>query len=732
MLDLYNPCPCHPERKLKFCCGKDVVAAFSKSLEMLEGGQRIKGIQVLDKGLAQFGHRDCLTGIRFALHLEDNQLSDARAICDAYAAENGNNGTTWTMRALLALEDGVVAEAVDHIQSVLETGEPPSSLLSEGMLNLAIGLGKLGANTAARDHFALYALLTGDPQGIAGRYLEVLRQALSVPLPLKHDWPLMSIPDGRAWTTSAAQAVHWAEKGLWRKAFHVLRPLALENPDEAALWKNVAILAARLGNHELEYEAWGKYADCPGVYHDHAVEAEFCSLEDADRRADSYEEVLFSFNISDVDSFLEQAASDPQMKAVPQSLIAPLSIRKNESPQAVFFAPLNLWGDQESVLCFDGSEVQASHLMAVIVYGKRTDRTAQLAIGVTALPKVLDLIDQIVARYPQIQAETRQANVTRKHTKFVQDFAFDRIVGLKRAVADGSLAMDAVRWENYLLRSLPGYRTELLNGATFAEAIPNPRLRRRVEALLMLLECENTVLFDVRPIMQRVRVALGLPPQELLQPKSVRLPELSLQQFTRLDFSQMPIQFLAWALNTAMAFSNVNAMRSLITELERRLESPSDADVVKQSLPLGSVYMLMAKIEGDVRQAIGCLEKGEGWLPADPRQQCDWLIKAIEITVSRGLMEHTPHFLEKLTGLAETDEYCLAALIKVYDLLGLPAPSLDQVARRQGQAMARPKPKPTSIVTDLSAGGSAGRSAVAAADGRDAPATESKLWLPGT
>ena len=725
MLDLYNPCPCHPERKLKFCCGKDVVAAFSRSLEMLEGGQRIKGIQALDKGLSQFGHRDCLTGIRFALHLEDDHFEQARGLCEAYATENGTNSMTWTMRALLALEEGQVNEAVDHIQSVLETGEPPSSLLAEGMLNVAIGLGKLGANTAARDHFALYAQMTGDPQGVATRYLEILRQALAVPLPQKHDWPLLSIPDGRPWSVAAAQAVHWAEKGLWRKSLQVLHPLAKENPAEPALWKNTAILAARLGQQELEREAWGHYANCPEVHPDHAVEAEYCSLETAETSGEVYEEVLYSYTISDVDSFLEQASQDPQLKRLSDSLIEPLSIRKNEPPQAVFFAPLNLWGDHEAVRCFDGSDVQASHMMAVIVYGKRTDRPAQLAIGVTCLPAVLGSIDELLARYPQIQVATKQATATRKHLKLLEDFAFDRVVGLKRAVMDGSLTVDAGRWERHLLRSLPNYRTAFLNGASFAEAAQNPQMRRRLEAVLLMFECENTTLFDVRPILQRLRVALGLNAQELLSPKSVRLPELSLHQFSRLDFSQMPVRLLAWAINTAMAFSNVNAMRSLLTELERRLELGTETEEIRATLPMSSIYLLTAKIEGDVAQATRCLALGESWLPPDSRQQCDWMIKAMEISSSRGFPGVTPGLLTKLSALAETDEYCLAALIKVYDILGYPTPDLREVTQPQGRGPARPKAPISPRVADLSAGEGAGSA-------RGPQATESKLWLPGT
>lgn len=724
MLDLYNPCPCHPERKLKFCCGKDVVAAFSKSLEMLEGGQRIKGIQALDRGLAQFGHRDCLTGIRFALHLEDEHVAEAKAICEAYGKENGANSMAWTMRSLLALEEGHVSEAVDHLQSAIETGEPSSSMFAESVLNLAVALGKLGANPAARDHFALYAQRTGDPHGAAGRYLEVLRQALSVTLPRKHDWPLMPIPDGRPWSVTAAQAVHWAETGLWRKAYHVLQPLAVANPTEAALWRNVAILSARLGYRDSELEAWGKYANCPGVHPDHAVEAEYCSLDETPE-GDTYDEVLITFNIGDLDGFLEQAANDSELKMLPSTLVQPLSFRKDETPRAFFFAPLNLWGDQESVVCFDGSSVQASHMLATIVYGKRTDRSAQLTFGVTAMPQVLELIQKIIARYPQVDKNSREVRGLQKHAKLLQDFAFDRIVGLKRVVVDDSVTADAVRWEKFLLRNLPDYRTPMLGGASFSEAMQDPARRRRVEALLLLMECEYTILFDVRPIFARVRTALGLPAQELLSPKSVRLPELSLQQFARLDFGQMPIRLLAWAINTAMAFSNVSAMRSLVAEVERRLELPNEADEVKQTLPVASVYLVMAKIEGEQARVIRLLRQGLNWLPPDPHQQCDWLIKALEVVISRGMLAEVPAFLSVLSKLAETDEYCLASLVRVHELLGLPVPRMDHMLAKSNAGSK--VVKPNAIVTEHSA-----RAAGAGAATAPQSAAPSKLWLPGS
>ena len=86
MLDLYQPCPCHLERKLKFCCGKDVVVQLGKVIEMLEGGQRSKAMQVLDKAIESHGHRDCLVSIRFGSEIE----ADKSGVVKAILAENGD------------------------------------------------------------------------------------------------------------------------------------------------------------------------------------------------------------------------------------------------------------------------------------------------------------------------------------------------------------------------------------------------------------------------------------------------------------------------------------------------------------------------------------------------------------------------------------------------------------------------------------------------------------------
>jgi len=712
MLDLYQSCPCHTERKLKFCCGKDVVTQLSKVIDMFEGGQRIKGVQTLDRALEQSGYRDCLTGIRFATLLEDEDAEGAKALCEAYVRENGETSVAWTMRAMSALERVDELEVVDHIQSALETGEPVSNMLSEAMLSAGMMLGKFGFNVAARDHLALYVTLTGDPQGAAVRSLDILRQALSTYPPVKHDWPCVPIPEARPWSEAAAQALHWAEKGLWRKALSVLLPLAQEQANEPVLWKNVAILAGRLAKLDVVGMAWQRYAQCPGVSHDHAVEAELLHILNSDAAVfETYTEARYTFDVRDVANLLEQAENDPQIDVVPEALLQPLAVRRNEVPQAILFTPLNFWDSG------DGADVkpEPTHRMAMVIYGKTTARPAELVIACTESAAVSDCIEKFLQRYPQVDQQSMRPQVVGKPLRLLVDFTPHRLVGLKPLAEESETSARS----RDLLQRLPDYATRLLEGRTFREAVQLPEMHRRIEALLLMLECELSATVDIRSTIHELRAELQLPPLPPIEPKTVRLPDLSLQQFTRLNFTEMPARMLAWATNLALSYSLVNALRGLIVEIERRLETA--ADEIREVIPLPQVYLMMAKIEGQDAKSREYLDRGGRELPLEPRPVCDWLVQALEVCVSRRHEEHFKHYLGHLADLAEMDEYCAAAMIKICSLLGIPGPSLEDLRGSVERRSERVDVLPVGIDRPRAMSG----------DGVATAAAPSKLWLPG-
>ena len=245
-LDLYQACPCHQERKLKFCCGKEVVTQLGKALDLMEGEQRLKAVEVLDQSIQKYGYRDCLVTMRFGSAMESDNHELARKLCADYRKENGETSVGYAMQTICSLEAEQLNDAIDAVQLALETGEVPSTLLEDAILSLAVRLSLENHFIAGRDHAALYQAISGDPRGMAQTLIGRMMSLPSLPLVLKHDWPMVDPPDGQSWSEAAAQAIHWAQQGLWKKAYEAIKPLADEYPTQGSLQKNAAVLAARL------------------------------------------------------------------------------------------------------------------------------------------------------------------------------------------------------------------------------------------------------------------------------------------------------------------------------------------------------------------------------------------------------------------------------------------------------------------------------------------------------
>lgn len=728
MLDLYQPCPCHLERKLKFCCGKDVVVQLGKVIEMLEGGQRSKAMQVLDKAIESHGHRDCLVSIRFGSEIEADKFAEARAIAEGYHAENGATSLYWTMQSLLALYEGQSEAAIDAVQSALETGETPSAFLNEAILKLAVDLHSKGVMISARDHFGLYLRLSSDPQGLAARYLQSIRESTTIPAAIKHDWPLAPIPEGREWSSQAAQAVHWAEQGRWRKALSVLEPLAKANPTEPALWKNVAILAGRLIRRASFSDAWTQYAQCPGVQPDHAIEAELAALLGQElQTAEYFDRVIETYQVDDLESLIEQAGLNPELEPFFEEQKVALAIRPDEVPKTGFMVSFTRWNPSLAPVAEESSESgnrpTGDHRFVMVVYGRRTDRSAEVVFPITNTPSVRKAIESLLDLYPQIKRDSKSVEILGEEVFWNAEFSFDSSFGIRAGGSRTSSPEEQRRkWQEQLLTLLPEKSTALLDGKTFREAAADPALRRRLEAVLMVMQEDFSNSFDVTEVFQRLRETLGLPAKEAINPKQVRLPDLSLAQFARLDFSVMPTQMLAWAMNVAASTANLPALRSLLGEVTRRVETTGEE--ILQTFPLAHLYLLLAQIEGDATAAQDHLENGLKYISDPIEAKVNWLVQGLETAISRRLGPPMMKLWEMLADLSDQNEYALNQYARICSLIGLDPP------------MRNPNPGPGGPRSQASAGGRA--AAVAATVSQpvdtisDEPAVKpSKLWLPG-
>jgi hypothetical protein len=463
------------------------------------------------------------------------------------------------------------------------------------------------------------------------------------------------------------------------------------------------------------------------VSSDHAVEAELLGLRLSDVFAEeSYAESMQIYTVNDLPGLLAQAATDPRMERVDDRDLQPISARRDETPLALLFAGVPLSPTRAAEEAADGAGAQDSHVIGLALFGKRTDRPAQMLVGAIQLPAVTRRLQEVLDTYPQIDPQPIESRVLGKQAKFLADFSAERLLGLKRADQDMAARKDCRHEVEYLLQNLPAYQTPLLGGHAFAEAAQLPQWQRRVEALLLDLESHFSQTLDIRPTIAELRQRLGLPSRGLINPKSVRLPELSLEQFSRLDFAQMPAKMLAWATNIALTYANINGLRSLLAEIERRIAA-ADPEIL--NLPLAKLYLFLGKIEGLPERGSACLLEAEKYFPEDLHERCDLLVRAIEVSAGRRLHEPLLRYFALLTDLAVRDDYCFAAYVKISGALGLelpdPVANVPTHAPRSGpQVLGRAVRSPAAISV-------AGAAETSADSGPAAPTGESKLWLPG-
>lgn len=716
-LDLYQACPCHRERKLKFCCGKDVVVQLGKALELMDGEQRLKAADVLDQAINKYGHRDCLVTMRFGMAMEGSNPAIVHRLCQDYEKENGETSVGFAMKAIEHLEEEQLDEAIDAIQRALETGEVPSALLEDAILSLAVRLSLQNHFIAGRDHAALYQAVSGDPRGMAQSLIRRMMGLPSLPLVLKHDWPMVDPPDGEPWSREVAQAIHWAQQGLWRKAYEVVKPLADQHSGQPILQKNAAVLAARLARTDEAAAAWKRYARCNDVPHDHAVEGELMYLllshfSDSDK----YSEVEIGCEISDYEALLESLAKDQKISHVPGAE-EEFAGSGGEAPNAVY-ALLDRT-ELESAEAV-GNPKDIPNVIALIqLYGKRTDREARVVLVGNKDSRFEEGLKQFFQDHPTTKSETANEKTLGETPCLFEDFDWK---WRTPESATGEQVADWCEqyWDYLTTEVLPSYRTELLEGKTFSEAAQDPALRNRVEAVLLHLGNIHAEMFDRRAGVQRAREAMGLPAAESIDPKTIRLQDMTLHQFARLDFSKMPVDMLAWAFEAASVVNNLPAIEAIYHDIRRRVsEQPESVE----QFPLASLNAVLARLEPRPDKVRQLLTEGDQFVGNGEDEMARWCMQAFAISMEKRQPDLALEYFQRMS-VSPMSQPMQLEFARLCSRLGIQP---HRGAEAMNPSMESPQASP------ILSGGTGGypTEALAAEVEPAAETSESKLWLPG-
>jgi tetratricopeptide (TPR) repeat protein len=526
-MDLYQPCPGGLDKKIKFCC-KDLVHELDDLLRKIDGDQLQAVYETSDRLLKKYPERSCLLAIRAAAALSLDEAEQARDAVEEFLRIAPQNpialGCAAAIKAgTLSDTDNQAAggqsirEIVDLLQSALAySGDSIHAQVYDAIGAVARRLILEGHWLAGREHLVFQATLDREHAEDPIAQLLGIARSTSLSTLFKQELTLPESPAGVAWKTYFDATVGLAQRGLWAKAVERVESLAKRHPNEAVLWRSLAVLNCRLAEDAKATEALRHFADAPGVDQEEAVQAEaLAQLLDPRSSHTLCDIVDLTYAIEDLDSLWQKIRAEPRVVSMDIDL-SPLGRADAPPPRAVFClldrpipaARDDLTADElPYVLC------------QLLLYGKETDRPARLVVTGprhTMYPRaaaVLQEIDRDAVANPIEENVIREALQETAQTQFTTQMPKD-LSPRKRIELLHAFKKNIVR------KHWPDLPLDVLDGKTPREAAQQPDYRLRLSAAVLVLETSDYELSDAS-VYNDLRRQLGLEPRQPVRTQSV-------------------------------------------------------------------------------------------------------------------------------------------------------------------------------------------------------------------
>ena len=714
-LDPYQPCPCGTEKKVKFCCGNDLIHDYNKIEELITGEQRLAALDQINRSLAQKPDRGCLYLLKAQVQIELRELDQARDSINELLKLMPNNPAGLGMLAVLEGAKGDPLEAVDTLQSALEASQgklQPQVYNAIGFVGRS--LAAQGILLGARGHLLFQTSVTGGKDQRAVQALIELDGSGHIPLPALGLEGLASADaNGRlsaAGIAEMTEAMKSAGMGCWLKAVEQLDVLTVREPYEPAAWKNIGTLRAWLGQEDKARAALRRYASFASVPRDDAVEAEAVVQFMSDLTDDDLiPEITASFAATDLQSLQERLLSNKLLESVP---FDPAEFREaNEVPPQSAFLLL----DREVPQYTEG--VTADQIPIILgelqLFGKQTDRSARVEFSTL---KTADF-DAKIAALQAVLAPDGSARegeeVTGKITRLGAALASNWRLPDAMPLPERKKLLDA-HHIHVLTSVFPDLPQGVLDGKSLRQAAGDASLQARALAVILLMDLAEP---EERPEFNQIRKSLGLPTVETLDPTGLRVTSLSPVRLTRLDVKKLADNDLLTVYQRGILYSAGRLLRKVGPELVSR---PS----LKGKVDYAGVYELLARLSGNSDQAIEYIQKAQEIAASGGESPARYLMAEIPLRLERREVDEFRRLFERLSSKHIKEPGVAQSLQMLLYQLGILRP--DGSMATPGAA---PSGAPAAGAAPASGLWTPDQGAPAAA----APAAggKSKLWVPG-
>ncbi len=395
-IDGYSACPCHIEKKIKFCCGKDVLHDLNEAVEKSQSGQVVAAIDQLDRAIKKLGPRDCLVTMKTHLLLNSGRTKEAKETNREFVARNPDNFMGRQIQALICSAERDLEGAITALQDALDILD--QSGVDSLPVSLATPLKIVGimllqqANPiAARIYLLIASELKNNQDPEILQMLMYAYKGPGIPTFLRRsiDMDLLD-SDDREWVRSYNNAVKLVRRGQFRLANRLLKKLDEIAPDQREIINGLVLTHFCLNQPEEADQQLYRMARLGDIPHEAAIESEVLAQHFDPEARDLIDSTILGFELTDVarafellDGCNKTIALHPEQAHV---------LRDNAPPKHAF-----AWLSRplDEVPADSDLDELAEILATICIYGKRTDRPALMLVGGEATPEFQANVEEI-------------------------------------------------------------------------------------------------------------------------------------------------------------------------------------------------------------------------------------------------------------------------------------------------------------------------------------------------
>jgi tetratricopeptide (TPR) repeat protein len=709
-IDQYQLCPCGSNKKVKFCCARDVLPEINKVLTALQGEQRVAALDHVNHAIEKKGDKDCLLNIKTNILLQLGEDEKAREASKQVLKKNPDNPIALANHGLLDAAAGELDNAVDKLQQCLDLiGDNIPFSVIEAIKLVGISLLHSGRVIAGRNHLLLYQGFHPEKDEQVGRLISQTFMSSKIPLLMKVDNVAAEAPEGAPWREDFDTAVKMGSRGRWISAVESLQDLDEQYPDQPEIRRNIAIYQNCLGAAEDMAESWSDYAHTAGVDFEDAVEAEaFAQLIDPELEAEKLDVVVNTYPVNDVDKLVEELAADKRCDSVPlQEEALP------EGPRP-----------KEAFLIFDrerpdsGIDITRGEIpnvcCQIYVYGRQTDRDPRIELMMTKNDQYEVKLGQakiVLGDHIGEESDSRAlSQVTRLSDTLTWDWQFppDTPRELQNEL------LNEQRRE-IMLEKWPKLSQPSLGGKTPADVVGQEKYKVALAAAVLLLELSTDQQITMQVDLDMLREKLQVPPRKIFDPSDIPNPDrISVIRLPQVDFTKLGDKDLVSAFQRAGMVSAWKALTAICHELLNR-------DSLDEEIDKSSVYLMLARMEPELEECMQLIQKARNVCITKKASPARTLIAELEARIERGDVEKAPDLIREIESKYIREPGVGNELMRVLVRFGIVDPN---GSPRQEAAPAAPgnPPATESGYVWTPDGGSAAP---------EKPAEEKKLWVPG-